>query len=42
MSLPLSFVTIIETFADTVKQAYAVMVQCNPEEQLKSPIINLF
>lgn len=32
----------IRTFADDVKQVFAVATQFNPEEQLKAPLINLF
>ncbi|MEM4204914.1 MAG: type ISP restriction/modification enzyme, partial [Candidatus Methanomethylicaceae archaeon] len=40
MSVPIK--SIIDTFADAVKQAFAAATQFNPEEQLKTPLINLF
>lgn len=40
MSVPIK--SMIDTFADAVKQAFAAATQFNPEEQLKTPLINLF
>lgn len=43
MSIPITqMIRMIEDFADAVKKAFAAATQFNPEDQLKTPLINLF